>query len=611
MLNWLFCSSRRRRASVAAPDPAAVAARIHALVALPPDQLRDIGLPPEETDLLRGAVTRLRGWLALNVLLFWALRDIAGFDVFRAFYRLAFNDTDAGTAGIDALRERARSRLATAPGMVFFQSIQSDPDRQRALDAVADFSGLFDRVVAVMAQDFGVPERATRSGFDEDGYLDANPDVAAAVIEGREHSALAHFTQSGEAEGRWQRRRGPDRHADFDFAFPIDLVRVGVCHSPFGVERASRIVPLRGLPAARGEGIAVSLVGQGEAHDARPSLDLTLSPETDIAACRALDAATVWESRPPYVAALDDACIDVDNGIVFLGRDRLWSDSCYATLLTHGGPVRSRDIFELAGRFARISAAAEVSDLLRYVALLCCTWATRVNHGHWLMNTLFSIYLLREPVVGGSLPLLCPRLSDEQRGHLTALGVPADNILESDTRYVRCGRLLYPSPLTTNANLFPHSETRAFVAWLRDRLPMGSGPMPERLYLSRVGFPSGRRMVNEPALEARLREEFGFAIVRPHELPLHEQIHVMSRAKIIVGQFGAALWNTAFAPAGAVLVEISSSNYATNEYLYLSHLMSHRFIRVMTHKEGTAYDGASFSFACPIDTIAAILRGLP
>ena len=66
-----------------------------------------------------------------------------------------------------------------------------------------------------------------------------------------------------------------------------------------------------------------------------------------------------------------------------------------------------------------------------------------------------------------------------------------------------------------------------------------------------------------------------------------------------------------FAPAGAVLVEISSSNYATNEYLYLSHLMSHRFIRVMTQKEGTAYDGAKFSFACPVESIAAIVRQLP
>ena len=582
MLDWLFRPLARRRQVATTPAPAEVAARLHALVD-----------PPEDVG---------RAWLVLNVLLFWAMRDIAGFDVFRAFYRLSFADDDDAwrTAGIDALREDARRR------------VPAEPDEQPDPAAIADFIDLFDRVVAIMADEFGVPERACRSGFDEDGYRRANPDVAAAIAAGRERSGFAHFIRSGEAEGRWQRSQGRDRRPDIDFVFPIDLVCTSFCYARLGAEHRARIVPLRDLPSAQGQGIAISLVGERETHDARPSLDASLSQGTDIAACRALDAATGWEARPPTVAALDEACADVDNGIVFLGRDRLWSDSCYATLLTHGGAVRSRDVFGLAGRFARVATTAEASDLPKDVALLCCSWASLANHGHWLMNTLFSIYLLREPVVDGSLPLLCPRLNDAQLGHLTALGVPAANIIQSGTRYVRCRRLLYPSPLTTNANLYPHSETRAFAAWLREHFPPETpGPTPERIYLSRAGFPSGRRMENEADLETLLREEFGFAIVRPHELSLREQLHVMSQAKIVVGQFGAALWNMVFAPAGAVLVEISSSNYATNEYLYLSHLMSHRFIRVMTQKEGTAYDGARFSFACPVESIAAIVRRLP
>ena len=44
--------------------------------------------------------------------------------------------------------------------------------------------------------------RATRENFDEQGYLDANPDVADAVLRGQFPSGRAHFELHGHSEGR-------------------------------------------------------------------------------------------------------------------------------------------------------------------------------------------------------------------------------------------------------------------------------------------------------------------------------------------------------------------------------------------------------------------------
>src|SRR5271163_720483 len=51
-----------------------------------------------------------------------------------------------------------------------------------------------------------VDSLATEVGFDEAGYLIANPDVAAAVRNGSIESGWKHFLQHGRAEGRRLRR---------------------------------------------------------------------------------------------------------------------------------------------------------------------------------------------------------------------------------------------------------------------------------------------------------------------------------------------------------------------------------------------------------------------
>ncbi len=90
-------------------------------------------------------------------------------------------------------------------------------------------------------------------------------------------------------------------------------------------------------------------------------------------------------------------------------------------------------------------------------------------------------------------------------------------------------------------------------------------------------------------------------------------MHSFSNAKIVIGQFGAAMWNLAFTPKGGAVVEIMTNNYTGNEYFYISHLKNHKFVRVMVNpskSSGSVYSGHSFEFSVPTDDVINIVNEL-
>jgi capsular polysaccharide biosynthesis protein len=82
----------------------------------------------------------------------------------------------------------------------------------------------------------------------------------------------------------------------------------------------------------------------------------------------------------------------------------------------------------------------------------------------------------------------------------------------------------------------------------------------ERVYLSRARA-SWRRAVNEEELAARL-ETLGVRRVFLEELPVDEQIDVVSRAELIVLATGAVSPMTMLAPEDASIVELSLPGFA-------------------------------------------------
>lgn len=609
-----FRSLFKQTAPARTQSPEAIAAHIRKIVEHPPSDANLSSFAPDARAAARllDHVCRARAAFALNLLYLRAMSDISAFPVLHAFLREVFQEPEE-VADFDRLLTEIEQRLRA--GSVGAAAML-DPRLARELDQMICASDLFETLTSFMDQTFGFSEPAARENFDEHSYLAANPDVAAAVARGEIRSGRAHFVEHGEKEGRAQRRFSPKPgEAARELIYPIAFCRHSASSTGVGALRPGAQVDRNALLSAPlDDPFAVSLVTEWEEHNAAPAFLIEKTIGEGSEKSRALRSNLAWIAPPIYLAAFSDACADIENGVVMFDRDKAWGDSCFATILTAGGRRRSPDVLPLAGRYARVRRPDEEASLQTDIPLmLCCSWASRCNYGHWLMNSLLSIYLVLDELKFGRLRLLCPSLTERQRSEILAVGVPAGAIVESDARYVRCKRLIYPSPLATLANMSPSAISVEFLAYVAERLrPAEKRPGAEHVFLSRMGFPSARRMSNEKELAAAL-EKVGFVTGLTHEMSLGEQIGFMSNARLALGQFGAALWNVPFMPRGARVIEIATSNYLSNEYLQIARLCGHEFARIIvdaSSPEDRAYEAESFAFQAPVDEIAAFARSL-
>lgn len=591
-LRGLFRTAQRTLPELVAPDE--LVNRILLRVSVPAPSFA-----PEENALgATSLVFQSRSALALNLLRLRAARDIAAVPVLTGYLRRAFGTEDFGrvAAALQRGMMEKSGRIAQA----------DVPDLARRLEESVNAAAFFQEVEAILDQGLGVTEKPTETTFDEAGYLAANPDVAAAVARGETPSGRKHWRTHGAVEGRVQRLFGKGHGASL--AYPLRFVKDEHSNSPVGD-------PLAVAPEATPGPLYIILpLSQAEEHDASPSFSAATSVGHDCPAFDDLLARRNWTSPPLYIASFENACADVVNGIMIFGGDKVWGDSAWTTLLSPGADARAPDIFRLGDAYAwRRDADLQEEAPSGATWMLFTSWASRANYGHWLVNSLFSVYLVLDALRGGRLKLLCPPLEAHHRQHLATLGAPLQSIHETKARYVRAERLLYPSPLTTSANIAPPTRAVEFFDFARRRFaPRMPAAGPKYVFLSRQGFPSARRMTNEDALCEALRR-IGFHVARPHDMTLGEQIVLMSHARVAVGQFGAALWNTAFMPQGGEIVEIATSNYVSNEYLYVARLMGARLHRVMidaSRAQGGQNDGGLFEFEAPVAEIVALARSL-
>ncbi len=571
------------------------------------------GLSAEDVDATIQHFRNMRLCLAFHALCIRAKEDAVFLQTLGGLAEQFFTFPGVEEGDFTQMRLLAERRVrGSKEAHIWAQIGARAPEAAKILETRFGAAAFYPGFSAFLDTTFGRPELATKENFDEQSYLFANRDVVDAIARGEIASARLHFLTHGVEEGRQIRVRR-DASGD-EFTYPLILTRSQASNFQIGEIIAVEQVKRSQLLATESN-VAIAVVAPSEPHDATQ----TFRSENSIGAGRlefdALATQCAWRSAPVYLAAFRDACVEIENGILLFERDKAWGDSFFATVLAPGGLNRTPDIFPLDGRYGWLRRAeAETTLDVETPVMLACSWASRVNHGHWLMNCLFSVYLALDELRSERLKLLCPPLSARQREELVRLGAPQTSIIEASSRYVTASKVIYPSPLTTSANMFPGSISLRFLEYVAERFACGAQgrTAPIYVYVSREGFASGRLMANERQLAEALAD-IGFTVIRPHELSFSEQIHAMSNAAIVIGQFGAALWNTGFAPRHAKIVEIATSNYVSNEYLFLSHLCGREFYRVMIAAESPqnrAYEGESFSFDAPVREIVALARKL-
>lgn len=191
-----------------------------------------------------------------------------------------------------------------------------------------------------------------------------------------------------------------------------------------------------------------------------------------------------------------------------------------------------------------------------------CVWFFAFNNmDHLIRETLPSLLTLRElDYKINELTFITPQLSDSLLQFMQALGIPPQNILQFEGRWLSFDELIIPC-FTGGGHL--HTPTEYYKrtgGLLRERCArfLDKEAKPKRIFVSRCRA-STRRILNETNIINDLRKR-GFSIIDPGNFSRAEQVAMFSQAEVIVGQHGMGLASTIASEKGKLLVEIMSTS---------------------------------------------------
>ncbi|HYG37844.1 MAG TPA: glycosyltransferase family 61 protein [Cytophagales bacterium] len=202
------------------------------------------------------------------------------------------------------------------------------------------------------------------------------------------------------------------------------------------------------------------------------------------------------------------------------------------------------------------------------------------NYGHWLMDALPRLHLLKESGLFESVDwFLVPSLQyDYQIDTLKLLGIPFNKIIEGDKlRHVQGDHLIATTAPRGNNPIIPN--------WVFEYLRDGflncvekSENLPSLVYISRKDS-KFRNVLNEVEL-VKLITPYGFQNVTLSDLSFVEKVNLFANADVILGASGAGLTNIFFCKKGSMLIELFSEGFVLTDYIDIAHKaeMAHSFI---------------------------------
>jgi capsular polysaccharide biosynthesis protein len=199
------------------------------------------------------------------------------------------------------------------------------------------------------------------------------------------------------------------------------------------------------------------------------------------------------------------------------------------------------------------------------------------NYFHWQFEAVARALLARK-VAPPDAKLLVPKLGTMERAALDAAGIALDDVIElAPLTMVRVDELyIAPRGLRGSAVVLPEA-----VDALRS---LAKKPHSERrrIYISRAG--ASRRRIHGEAALVKMLERHAFEGVQPESLDVRGQIDLFASAEAIVGLHGGGLTNIAFAPKGAIIVELQPTRLdlaRTVLYRNVSSVAGHRHAQVV------------------------------
>ena len=200
------------------------------------------------------------------------------------------------------------------------------------------------------------------------------------------------------------------------------------------------------------------------------------------------------------------------------------------------------------------------------------------NYYHFILETLGSLLLLEKHYDLSDFDLIISTdLKDYQRRLLESTLSTKPRVFElkndsvSGFLFGRVRHLPFPSRWSV-----PHPKV---VLSLRQRLSRHSSfsTKGKRVYLSRQSVRSGRKTLNEKAIETMLGSR-GFITKDPALMTIDEQIEFFRDVEILVSPAGAALTNLIFCPSSVIVVALTTAYHHSEVFTSIAAALNQQII---------------------------------
>ncbi len=226
-----------------------------------------------------------------------------------------------------------------------------------------------------------------------------------------------------------------------------------------------------------------------------------------------------------------------------------------------------------SGDFRYIGKEIENVSISTPVIVLCSDEPS--NYGSFLFRCLSKF---TGPLRSLNIKILAPCAYPSMRDAFAAIGIGGDQLIVHDPhkRYHLAHAII---PTLRNPHAFLDESTLGLFAKLRhevghDRLST------RRLFISRKNLSStssGYRELRNEGEVVDLLKRLNFEIFEPQNASFSEQVAKFSAASIIVGQSGAALFNSVFCYPGTVIVDIETEPHWIHAHMCIFSSLNLRY----------------------------------
>ena len=267
-------------------------------------------------------------------------------------------------------------------------------------------------------------------------------------------------------------------------------------------------------------------------------------------------------SVPPVsFASIDAAILWPFEGVAMMRSGKVVAESAFTL------QERSPDLLAMPGTHV-VSGKTHV-DLRKVVVtahiddpVLLSGNGWNQAFGHWIYDTMTSLYTCRDALQTGKLKAVFASLKPWQKEWLQLLDIPDDAIIEVKEGHITAEKAIVASSLSVQNVHYPSLQTVDLLTFLRSLARSEEGNNPY-IYLSRasLGKSSHRTLVNEQAIIDALAD-IGVQAIVPESMSAMEQVNVFAQARVIIGPVGSAFALSGLAAEGACVIEILPSQGA-------------------------------------------------